>query len=65
MGTGPMGRKSCTGVVKNDWLYAMELEEVKAKEKPPKGLPYTKEDSKDTRGPAVVNLRLFFPLVKY
>ena len=24
-GTGPVGRKSCTGVVKSDWLYTTEL----------------------------------------
>lgn len=25
VGTGPMGRKSCTRVVKSAWLYTMEL----------------------------------------
>ena len=45
MGTGPMGRKSCTGVVKNDWLYTRELGEVKAKGRILEGLWYAKEDS--------------------
>ena len=26
-----MGRKSCTGVVKSDWLYIMQLKEVKSR----------------------------------
>ena len=33
-----MGRKSCIGVVRSDWLYAVESGEVKAKGNFPKGL---------------------------
>ena len=40
-----LGRKSCNGVVRSDWLYSMELGQVKAKGRPPKGLSYPKEDS--------------------
>ena len=54
-----MGRKSCTGVVKSDWLYTMELGAVKAKGRPPERLSYAKEDSEDVRDLAIVKLRLF------
>ena len=37
-----MDRKSYTGVVKNDWLYTMELEEVKSKGKFSKKFSYAK-----------------------
>ena len=54
-----LGRKSCTGVVKSDWLYTLELGEVKAEGRTPKGLSYAKEDSGDTGGFAIAKLRLF------
>ena len=37
-GTGPIDRKSCTGVVKSDWLDTMDLGEIKAKGRPGEGL---------------------------
>ena len=40
-----MGRESCTGVVKSDWLYTMELGGDKLKRKFLKGFSYAKEDS--------------------
>ena len=40
-----MGRKSCTGVVRSDWIHTMEFTEVKAKGRLPDGLSYAKEDS--------------------
>ena len=56
---GPMGRKSCTGVVKSDWLYTMELGEVKSRGGFLKGFAYTKEYSEITRSLAIFKLRLF------
>ena len=44
---GPLGRKSYTGVGESDWLYTLELGEVKVKRRPPERLSYAKEDSKD------------------
>lgn len=41
----PVGRKGCTGVMKSDWLYTMELGEAKARGRPPEGLSCAKEDS--------------------
>ena len=37
-GTGPLGRKSCTVVVKSGSLHTMKLGEVKSKGRPPEGL---------------------------
>ena len=37
----------------------------KEKGRGPKGLSYAKEDSQATGGPAIVKLRLFFPLAKH
>ena len=59
LGTGLLGRKSCIGVFKSDWLSTMELGEVEAKERPPEGLSYDRVDSEDTRDLAIVKLRLF------
>ena len=59
-----MGRKSCTGVMNKDWLYTVDLGEVKSKGKFPKRLSYAK-DSQNTGGLAIVKLRLFFPLAKH
>ena len=59
-----MSRKSRTGVVKSDWLYAMELGEVKSRGSFLKEFPYAK-DSQITGGLAIVKLRLFFPLAKH
>ena len=53
-GTGPVGRKGCTGVAKSDWLYTMELGEAKAKWRPSEGLSCAKEDSEDTGGLSIV-----------
>ena len=64
-GTGPVGRKSCTGVVKSDWLYTLELGEVKSRRNFLKGFPYAKEDSEITGGLAIVKLRLFFFTAKH
>ena len=56
---GLVGRKRYTGAVKSDWLYTMELGELKAKGRPPERLSYAKEDSKDARGLDIVKRRLF------
>ena len=60
-----MGRKSCTGVVKSDWLYALELGEIKSRGSFLKGFPCAKEDSQITEALAIVGLRLFFPLANH
>ena len=59
-----MGRKSCTGMVKNDWLYTMDLGEVKIGGKFPKKLSYAKH-SQITGGLPIVKLTLFFPIAKH
>ena len=48
-----MGRKSCIGVVKSDWLHTMDLGEVKSKGKFPKRFSYAK-GSQITGGLAIV-----------
>ena len=60
-----MGRKSCTGVVKSGSLYTMGLGGSKAQGKFLVRFSYAKEDSKETGGLAIVELRLFFPLAKH
>ena len=59
-----MGRKSCTGVVKSDCLYTVELGEVRSRGSFLKGFPYAKEGLQITGGLAIVKVRLFFPLAK-
>ena len=49
-----------------EWLVTYYVAgEVKAKGKFPKRFSFAKEDSQDTGGPAIVKLRLFFPLANY
>ena len=60
-----MGRKSCTGAVKSDWLYSVELGEVKSRGSFLKGFPYAKEGLQITGGLAIIKLRLFFPGTKH
>ena len=57
-----MGRKSCTEVVRSDWLYTWQLGEGKEKGRFPKILSSAKEQSKDTGDLPIVELKLFFPL---
>ena len=65
MDTAAVGRKSCTGAVKSDCLYTVELGEVKSRGSFLKGFPYAKEDPQIGGGLAIVKLRLFFPLAKH
>ena len=60
-----MGRKSCTGVVKSDGLYTVELGEVQSRGSFLKPSPYAKEDLQITGGLAIVKPRLFFPQAKH
>ena len=59
-----MGRKCCTGVLKSDWLYTVQLGETKSRGSFLVGFPYAREDSQITGGLAIVKLRLFYPLGK-
>ena len=58
-GQNRMGRKSCPRTTGRDWLYTMELREVKVQGKFPVRFSYAKEDSQDSRSLAVVKGRLF------
>ena len=59
MGTGLVGRKSCPGTMRRDWVYTMELGRGKVQGKFPVRFSYAKEDSQDIGGLASVKLRLF------
>ena len=45
-GQGPWARKSCTGVVKSDWLLYYGVGDGRANGKFPKRYSYAKEDSR-------------------
>ena len=62
-GTGPVGPKNCPGTMRRDWLYTLELGEIRSRGSFLKRFSHAK-DSQVTGGLAIVKLRLFFPLSK-
>ena len=53
-----MGRKSCTRVVRSDWLYTFKLGHGVETKKFPKGFSYVKENLQDRPRLAIVKPRL-------
>lgn len=59
------GWKELRWVVKSDWLYTMELGQIKSRGSVLKGLPHANEDPQITGGLAIAKLRWVFPPAKY
>ena len=62
-GQDPWAERAVPGTMR-DWLYHGDRG-GRVQGKFPKRFSYAREDSQDIGGPAIVKLRLFFPLAKH